>query len=153
MRSRWALTMSTGDTVRLRISGTNSAAERKHNSLLSTAVPPSNIAPELPIPRYYILLLTGMKMSSAVGRGSDKLCRPEQFVRRSHENISQGGPSVNPGMQRSTMAASLFTHQVSAPSNPSALPSAGDCEAASSSQASAERYQLALMRAGQLSAV
>ena len=59
---------------------------------------------------------------------------------------------MNPGMQRSTMAASLSTHQVPAPSTPSALPSAGDCEAASSSQASAQRW-LALMRAGQLSAV
>ena len=60
---------------------------------------------------------------------------------------------MNPGMQRSTMAASLSTHQVPATSTPSALPSAGDCEAASSSQASAQRHQLALMRAGQLSAV
>jgi formylglycine-generating enzyme required for sulfatase activity len=60
---------------------------------------------------------------------------------------------VNPGMPRSTMATSQPTRHIQSPSDPSALAPGGDREAASSSQASAQRHQLALMRAGQLSAV
>jgi formylglycine-generating enzyme required for sulfatase activity len=59
---------------------------------------------------------------------------------------------VNPGMQQSTTANSQTSPQLSPLGDPPVLALGGGCEVGPSSQASAQRLQLARMRAGQLSA-